>query len=303
MDPKWEDCRASDSSCKYSDKLFVSLSCYEWLYSVCQSLRVILRRASFGRQWASLLKANSVSSLKKLSTWWSVWVLHATRHSLLKSLLMSVRFWWNSGFTGLLCVQGNLQVFYQDLPFSIQDGYESFLSPSTVSLQQYQVPVLPQSPEGAQHCRTFSLTFTPPQRFLRIWRGSVMWCTDLIPGKRILMDIFFIVITVFHGVDTHPLLSFCLSLVILLRSWERRYVSFTVQISHDVMCLCPGSLVPSSYTRQLNLPLARDRAGRQLKRKRSASPPATSRWPQPEPPLYLLFACPNPDFIFVADEI
>lgn len=42
-----------------------------------------------------------------------------------------------------LCVQGNLQVFHQDLPFSIQDGYERFLSPSTVSLQQYQVPVTP----------------------------------------------------------------------------------------------------------------------------------------------------------------
>eukprot|EP00064_Thunnus_orientalis_P017937 superscaffoldBa00003959_g18023 len=34
---------------------------------------------------------------------------------------------------------GNLQVFYQDLPLSIQDGYERFLSSNTVSLQQYQV--------------------------------------------------------------------------------------------------------------------------------------------------------------------
>lgn len=37
--------------------------------------------------------------------------------------------------------QGNLQVFHQDLPLSIQDGYESFLSSSSVSLQQYQVQV------------------------------------------------------------------------------------------------------------------------------------------------------------------
>ncbi len=37
--------------------------------------------------------------------------------------------------------QGTLQVFYQDLPLSIQDGYERFLSSSTVSLQQYQVQV------------------------------------------------------------------------------------------------------------------------------------------------------------------
>ncbi|XP_029946505.1 tRNA-splicing endonuclease subunit Sen54 isoform X2 [Salarias fasciatus] len=37
---------------------------------------------------------------------------------------------------------GNVQVFYQDLPLSIQDGYERFLSggsASSVSLQQYQV--------------------------------------------------------------------------------------------------------------------------------------------------------------------
>uniref|UniRef100_A0A3B5MX42 tRNA-splicing endonuclease subunit Sen54 N-terminal domain-containing protein n=1 Tax=Xiphophorus couchianus TaxID=32473 RepID=A0A3B5MX42_9TELE len=34
---------------------------------------------------------------------------------------------------------GNLQVFHQDLPLSIQDGYEAFLSSDSVSLQQYQV--------------------------------------------------------------------------------------------------------------------------------------------------------------------
>uniref|UniRef100_A0A667XE39 TSEN54 tRNA splicing endonuclease subunit n=1 Tax=Myripristis murdjan TaxID=586833 RepID=A0A667XE39_9TELE len=34
---------------------------------------------------------------------------------------------------------GNLQVFHDDLPLSIQDGYERFLSSQTVTLQQYQV--------------------------------------------------------------------------------------------------------------------------------------------------------------------
>lgn len=34
---------------------------------------------------------------------------------------------------------GNVQVFYRDLPLSIQDGYERFLSSDTVTLHQYQV--------------------------------------------------------------------------------------------------------------------------------------------------------------------
>ncbi|KAL1277612.1 hypothetical protein QQF64_024285 [Cirrhinus molitorella] len=34
---------------------------------------------------------------------------------------------------------GNVQVFYQDLPLSIQEGYERFLSHGTVTLHQYQV--------------------------------------------------------------------------------------------------------------------------------------------------------------------
>ncbi|XP_036445999.1 tRNA-splicing endonuclease subunit Sen54 isoform X2 [Colossoma macropomum] len=34
---------------------------------------------------------------------------------------------------------GSVQVFYQDLPLSIQEGYEQFLSPETVTLHQYQV--------------------------------------------------------------------------------------------------------------------------------------------------------------------
>lgn len=38
-----------------------------------------------------------------------------------------------------MCEQGNLQVFYKELPLSIQDGYERFLTSNTISLQQYQV--------------------------------------------------------------------------------------------------------------------------------------------------------------------
>ncbi|XP_072550363.1 tRNA-splicing endonuclease subunit Sen54 isoform X2 [Salminus brasiliensis] len=34
---------------------------------------------------------------------------------------------------------GSVQVFYQDLPLSIQEGYERFLSPETVTFHQYQV--------------------------------------------------------------------------------------------------------------------------------------------------------------------
>ncbi|KAG7238959.1 hypothetical protein INR49_030510 [Caranx melampygus] len=109
------------------------------------------------------------------------------------------KFWHTMGFSanGKQCLLpeealylmecGNLHVFYRDLPLSIQDGYERFLSPNTVRLQQYQV-------------------FAHLKRL-----GYVV-----------------------HRFDP--------------------------------------SLEPSSYARQLNLPQSRDRAGRQLKRKRSASP-------------------------------
>ncbi|KAM7371492.1 hypothetical protein PAMP_008729 [Pampus punctatissimus] len=86
---------------------------------------------------------------------------------------------------------GNVQVFYQDLPLSIQDGYERFLSSNTVSLQQYQV------------------------------------------------------------------------------------FGHLKRLGYVVHRFNPSS-EPSSYARQLNLPQSRDRAGRQLKRKRSASPAPTS---------------------------
>ncbi|XP_077411592.1 tRNA-splicing endonuclease subunit Sen54 isoform X2 [Vanacampus margaritifer] len=61
------------------------------------------------------------------------------------------KFWQTMGFSAggkqyllpeealYLMECGNVQVFYQDLPLSIQDGFECFLSSDTVSLQQYQV--------------------------------------------------------------------------------------------------------------------------------------------------------------------
>ncbi|XP_054463699.1 tRNA-splicing endonuclease subunit Sen54 [Anoplopoma fimbria] len=113
------------------------------------------------------------------------------------------KFWQTMGFSAngkqlllpeealYLMECGNLQVFHQDLPLSIQDGYEKFLSSSTVSLLQFQV-------------------FGHLKRL-----GYVV-----------------------HRFD-------------------------------------PSSQ-PSSYARQLNLPQSRDRAGKHLKRKRSASPTTTS---------------------------
>ncbi|XP_030590758.1 tRNA-splicing endonuclease subunit Sen54 isoform X1 [Archocentrus centrarchus] len=113
------------------------------------------------------------------------------------------KFWQTMGFSanGKQCLLpeealylmecGNLQVFYEDLPLSIQDGYEKFLSTSTVSLRQYQV-------------------FAHLKRL-----GYVVLRFD-------------------------------------------------------------ASSKPSSYARQLNLPQSRDRAERQLKRKRSVSPTPSS---------------------------
>ncbi|KAF3699752.1 tRNA-splicing endonuclease subunit Sen54 tRNA-intron endonuclease Sen54 [Channa argus] len=61
------------------------------------------------------------------------------------------KFWQTMGFSAngkqyllpeealYLMECGNLQVFYKDLPLSIQDGYERFLSSKTITLQQYQV--------------------------------------------------------------------------------------------------------------------------------------------------------------------
>uniref|UniRef100_A0A665TP89 tRNA-splicing endonuclease subunit Sen54 N-terminal domain-containing protein n=1 Tax=Echeneis naucrates TaxID=173247 RepID=A0A665TP89_ECHNA len=117
------------------------------------------------------------------------------------------KFWQTMGFSSdgkqfllpeealYLMECGNLQVFHRDLPLSIQDGYERFLSPNTLRLQQYQV-------------------FGHLKRL-----GYVV-----------------------HRFD-------------------------------------PSS-EPSSYARRLNLPQSRDRAGRQLKRKRSASPTPSCRQTQ-----------------------
>ncbi|KAI4876921.1 hypothetical protein NFI96_030236 [Prochilodus magdalenae] len=61
------------------------------------------------------------------------------------------KFWQTMGFSdhGKQCLFpeealylmecGIVQVLYRDLPLSIQEGYERFLSPGTVTLQQYQV--------------------------------------------------------------------------------------------------------------------------------------------------------------------
>ncbi|KAA8585543.1 hypothetical protein FQN60_004237 [Etheostoma spectabile] len=61
----------------------------------------------------------------------ALYLMECIAHVLYKILTDDVCEW--------LCEQGNVQVFYRDLPLSIQDGYEKFLSSSTVSLQQYQV--------------------------------------------------------------------------------------------------------------------------------------------------------------------
>ncbi|KAM9746250.1 tRNA-splicing endonuclease subunit Sen54 isoform 2-T2 [Menidia menidia] len=61
------------------------------------------------------------------------------------------KFWQTMGFSAggkqlllpeealYLMECGNLQVFHEELPLSIQDGYESFLSTDGIGLQQYQV--------------------------------------------------------------------------------------------------------------------------------------------------------------------
>lgn len=94
--------------------------------------------------------------------------------------------WSVTGICIVLCEQGNLQVFYRDLPLSIQDGYEKFLSSSTVSLQQYQVRVDTQTRWRTARLNWSNDSFSS-QRCLGIWRGLAMWCTDSIPGNRILM--------------------------------------------------------------------------------------------------------------------
>uniref|UniRef100_A0A3P9HLC3 TSEN54 tRNA splicing endonuclease subunit n=1 Tax=Oryzias latipes TaxID=8090 RepID=A0A3P9HLC3_ORYLA len=61
------------------------------------------------------------------------------------------KFWQTAGFSAdgkqyllpeealYLMECGSVQIFHEDLPISIQDGYEAFLSADTVTLQQFQV--------------------------------------------------------------------------------------------------------------------------------------------------------------------
>ncbi|TKS91311.1 tRNA-splicing endonuclease subunit [Collichthys lucidus] len=143
------------------------------------------------------------------------------------------KFWQTMGFSAngkqhllpeealYLMECGNLQVFYRDLPLSIQDGYERFLSSSTVSLQQYQV------------CFLVCDRLSCPDILAELLNGS---------------NDSFLITKVFGHLK---------------------------RLGYVVHRFDPSS-VPSSYARQLNLPPSRDRAGKQLKRKRSASPTLTS---------------------------
>ncbi|XP_035510179.1 LOW QUALITY PROTEIN: tRNA-splicing endonuclease subunit Sen54 [Morone saxatilis] len=153
---------------------------------------------SLNRHW-SLVSEERIEKMGNLVK--AVWV---PSEQIVELQSPAGKFWQTMGFSAdgkqhllpeealYLLECGNLQVFYRDLPLSIQDGYERFLSSSSVSLQQYQV-------------------FAHLKRL-----GYVV-----------------------HRFD-------------------------------------PSS-EPSSYARQLNLLQSqRDRAGRQVKRKRSASPNATS---------------------------
>ncbi|KAM9780016.1 LOW QUALITY PROTEIN: tRNA-splicing endonuclease subunit Sen54 [Neosynchiropus ocellatus] len=77
--------------------------------------------------------------------------VHLTSVDSMVHVFVQGKFWQTMGFSSegkqLLLPEealhlmecGSVQVFYQDLPMSIQDGYERFLSSSTISLQQYQV--------------------------------------------------------------------------------------------------------------------------------------------------------------------
>ncbi|XP_026864908.2 tRNA-splicing endonuclease subunit Sen54 isoform X1 [Electrophorus electricus] len=73
------------------------------------------------------------------------------KEKLVKLLSPAGKFWQTMGFSdrGKQCLLpeealylmecGSVQVFYKDLPLSIQEGYECLLSPETMTLHQYQV--------------------------------------------------------------------------------------------------------------------------------------------------------------------
>lgn len=44
----------------------------------------------------------------------------------------------------LFCFQGSIQLFYQDLPLSIQEAYQLLLTEDTLNFLQYQVSVTSQ---------------------------------------------------------------------------------------------------------------------------------------------------------------
>lgn len=152
---------------------------------------------SLSEHW-SLISEERVERLGSLVK--GVWIPH---EQIVELQTPAGKFWQTMGFSAdgkqyllpeealFLMECGNVQVFYQDLPLSIQDAYESFLSSNTISFQQY-------------------LVFGHLKRL-----GYVV-----------------------HRFD-------------------------------------PSSQ-PSAYTRQLNLPVSRDRATRPLKRKRSPSPTTSS---------------------------
>lgn len=79
MASKWADSGAS-VSCREWNKLSVltlcnQLSCYKMSVEILNSVsQYLFFRGSSGRRWAFLPAASSISSLKRLCTWWSVWV-------------------------------------------------------------------------------------------------------------------------------------------------------------------------------------------------------------------------------------
>ncbi|XP_037112369.1 tRNA-splicing endonuclease subunit Sen54 [Syngnathus acus] len=100
---------------------------------------------SLSEHW-SLVSEERVERLGNLVK--AVWI---PSEQIVELLSPAGKFWQTMGFSAsgkqyllpeealYLMECGNVQVFYQDLPLSIQDGFECFLSSRTVTLQQYQV--------------------------------------------------------------------------------------------------------------------------------------------------------------------
>ncbi|XP_034046416.1 tRNA-splicing endonuclease subunit Sen54 [Thalassophryne amazonica] len=100
---------------------------------------------SLNEHW-SLVSEERVERLGNLVT--ALWVQN---EQIVELQTPAGKFWQTMGFSAngkqylhpeealYLMECGNLQVFEHDLPMSIQDGYEKFLSPQSLTLQQYQV--------------------------------------------------------------------------------------------------------------------------------------------------------------------